>query len=293
MSRQFGMAGVQMAPVPWDVQGSVDKIERLTRRISTLFPWVEMIVFPELAATGLDVFYPPPEGWQYDQVAETVPGPLTERFCRLAQEVHKWLLPGSIYECVGATVYNTALVISPQGKLVTSYRKLFPWRPRENTAAGQEFCVFDVPGAGRFGISICYDMWFPEHARSLAWLGAEVILHPTATYTSDRALEVILSQANAIFNQCYFVDINSCGHSARGFSMVVDPEGRVLQQAGEQEGFLTEVLDLDRVSRAREFGTLALDTLWKQLHNTAVHFPPYGAGFVPSPWMKGKDHGHD
>jgi formamidase len=286
LSRLFGVAGVQMGPVPWDVASSVQRIESLARRVRALFPWVDMIVFPELAPMGLDAANPPPEGWEYGQVAETVPGPLTERFCCLARELDRWLLPGSIYERDGETLYNTALVASPEGELVAHYRKMFPWRPLETTSAGQGFCVFDVPGVGRFGISICYDMWFPEHARSLAWLGAEVVLHPSATYTSDRGLEVVLSQANAIMNQCYLVDVNACGHGARGLSLIVDPEGRVLQQAGEQEGFLTEMLDLDRVSWAREYGTLALNALWRQLRDTPVRFPPYGAGLVPNPWIE-------
>ena len=60
-------------------------------------------------------------------------------------------------------IYNTSVVINPEGEIVTKYSKMFPFRPYEaGIAAGTEFCVFDVPEVGRFGLSICYDIWFPE-----------------------------------------------------------------------------------------------------------------------------------
>jgi Predicted amidohydrolase len=128
---------------------------------------------------------------------------------------------------------------------------------------------------GRFGLCICYDAWFPEVVRTLAWMGAEVILHPTLTATSDRTTELTLSQANAIFNQCYFIDINGIGPWGGGRSLIVDPNGRVLQQAGESNSVMTEMLDLDQVQRTREFGTLGLCQTWKQLKNFPGEFPMY------------------
>ena len=107
-------------------------------------------------------------------------------------------------------------------------------------------------------------------------MGADVILHPTMTPTSDRRLELVLNQANAIFNQCYFVDINGVGPWGGGRSMIVDPDGRVLQTAGERETILTEIIDLDTVKKSREYGTLGLCQLWKQLRDRPVHFPIYG-----------------
>src|SRR3546814_6062722 len=107
-------------------------------------------------------------------------------------------VPGSLYERDCDTVYNTTPVIDPDGKVVARYRKMFPFAPYERgVAPGSEFVVFDVPGAGRFGVSICYDMWFPETTRSLASLGAEVILHPTLTNTIDRDAELAIARARA------------------------------------------------------------------------------------------------
>jgi predicted amidohydrolase len=214
------------------------------------------------------------EPWR--EIAESIPGPISMRFCELARRTQKWIVPGSMYESVGSAIYNTALAISPEGVIVAKYRKMFPWLPHEKeTTPGDQFCVFDVPNVGRFGLCICYDTWFPEFTRTLAWMGADVILHPTLTPTSDRTLELTLNQANAIFNQCYFIDINGLGPWGGGRSLIVDPEGRVLQQAGEHDMILTEILDLDQVRKVREFGTLGLCQTWKQLRDFPGHFPVY------------------
>ena len=276
MSRLFGIAGVQMRVVAWDPDATIDKMAQIISQIGYNFPWVQMVIFHELCISGAVQFdaAPDPEPWQ--QIKQPIPGPFTDRLCDIAQRSQKWLLPGSMYEQAGDKLYNTSMVISPEGKLVAQYRKMFPWYPLEaETSPGTEFCVFDVPQIGRFGLCICYDMWFPEVIRTLAWLGAEVILHPTMTPTSDRDLEIVLSQANAITNQCYFVDINGIGPWGGGRSMIVDPDGRILQQTGTQETILTEILDLDRVTMTREYGTLGMAQTLKQLRDSDVKFPPY------------------
>ena len=118
-------------------------------------------------------------------------------------------------------------------------------------------------------------MWFPEVARNLAWMGAEAVFCPTATYTSDRTQEKILAQANAISNQLYFFNVNGLGIGGIGQSIFIDPEGRVLQTSGEAEVIMTEVIDLDVVSRVREFGTLGTSQVWKDLANFKGEFPIY------------------
>lgn len=284
MSRLFGIAGVQMAVIPWDAQATVRKMGDSVHQISLNFPWVQMIVFHELAVPGLVQFTPTEKPTDWNKNAETIPGPLTDTLCEIARRHRKWLIPGSMYETDGDHLYNTSLVISPQGEIVAKYRKMFPWLPFESgTRAGDEFCVFDVPEVGRFGLCICYDSWFPETVRSLAWMGAEVIIHPTMTPTSDREMELVLNQANAIFNQCYFVDVNGVGPWGGGRSLIVDPDGRVLQKAGERETILTEILDLDNVKKSREYGSLGLCQLWKQLRDYPREFPIYRNSIASGP----------
>jgi formamidase len=279
MSRLLGIAAIQMAPVPYDPEATFVKMETVVAQTSAMLPWVDMFCFPELVLDGLTQFIP---AGGRQRVPQCIPGPMTERLSALAAQYRKWLIPGSMSEADDGAIYNTAVVMSPTGELVARYRKMFPWHPLEVCTPGDSFCVFEVPGVGRFGLCICYDMWFPEVARTLAWMGAEVILHPSLTATSDRTQELVISQANAIFNQCYFVDVNGTGPYGGGRSLIVDPDGRVLQQADQHESVLTEILDLDRVSRAREFGTLGLSQTWKALRDNPVYFPPYAEGLAAS-----------
>jgi len=172
---------------------------------------------------------------------------------------------GSVYERgEQGKVHNTVPVISPGGELVASYRKVFPWQPHESSAPGGEFVTFEIPAVGRIGLAVCYDGNFPETVRQLAWLGAEVVVQPALTTTSDRDAELVLARANAIANQLYVVNLNAAAPAALGRSLIVDPEGLVRLQAGEPEELLTDVLDLDAVTRVRERGTAGVSRIWDQ-----------------------------
>jgi predicted amidohydrolase len=279
MPRLFGIAGVQMSVVPWDAQGTVDKMADIAVNIRNSFPWVQLVLYHELAVPGLVQFVSADSRDAWKQNAQPIPGPLTEQLCALARKTGQWLIPGSMYELDRDRIFNTAIVISPQGEIVAKYRKMFPWLPYESgTTPGEEFCLFDIPDVGRFGLCICYDVWFPEVARNLAWMGAEVILQPTLTPTSDRELELVMCRANAIFNQAYFVSINGIGQWGGGRSLMVNPDGRVLQEAGVNQTILTEIIDLDHVTRTREYGTLGLAQTLKQLRDSNQHFPAYEEG---------------
>ena len=125
-------------------------------------------------------------------------------------------------------------------------------------------------------------MWYPEVSRQLAWMGAEVIIQPTLTPTSDRPLELVMARANALFNQCYFFSIiNGIGEWGGGRSTIIDPDGRILQEVGTSQTFMTEMIDLDHTTRTREFGTLGLGQTLKQLRDSGHTFPVYGNGKLP------------
>lgn len=279
MTRLFGIAGVQMTVSPWDAHATIDKMSDVALNIAKGFPWVNMVVFHELVVPGLVQFKTPEDVDWWKKNAEAIPGPLTERLQTLARKTQQWLIPGSMWELDGDKLFNTALVISPEGEIVAKYRKMFPWLPYEaGTTPGDQFCVFDIPNVGRFGLCICYDMWFPEVSRQLAWMGAEVIIQPTLTPTSDRELELVMARANGLFNQCYFVSVNGIGEWGGGRSTIIDPDGRVLQEASTNQTFITELLDLDRTARTREYGTLGLGQTLKQLRDSGHKFPLYEDG---------------
>ena len=262
----FAIAGIQM-----HVSALHDNIAVMGRRLDLLmarFPWVQMVVFSELAPFG------PLPGH-----AQPMPGPAEAVFCQMAAHHKVWLIPGSMFELVGEHIYNTASVIDPHGQVVGRYRKMFPFRPYENhVEAGKEFLVFDVPEVGRFGISICYDMWFPETSRTLAAMGAEVILHPSMTDTIDREVELSIARATAVTNQCYFFDINGVGDGGVGSSIVVGPSGYVIHAAGGGEETIPVEINLDRVRREREVGIRGLGQPLKSFRDRPVDFPVYQRG---------------
>ncbi len=268
----FSIAAVQVA---WPCADNRDRLEQETAHVLARFPWVQMIVFPELCSFG--------HGRSF---AETMPGPTECRYQALARKHRVWLIPGSLYERAGADIFNTAPVINPQGEVIARYRKIYPFLPYEkDVKPGTEFVVFEVPGAGRFGMSICYDKWFPETTRAMAWKGAEVVLNPTKTDTIDRPQELIISQANAILNQCYFVDVNAAGQLGNGRSIVVGPEGEIIHQSGEVEEQVPFTVDFNRVREVRRAGTLLLGQVLKSFRDAPIEFPCYRGKYEESPAM--------
>jgi formamidase len=287
VSRIIGLAAAQVAPVAGDPEATYAKFAGEVRTLAAIAPAVDLHVFPEYYLTGMGSFGSPMPPDYLASVAQPVPGPLTDRIARLARQTGKWIVPGSFVERDGANLHNTAVAVSPEGEVVARYRKLFPWMPYESSVPGNEHVTFDIPGLGRFGLAICYDGWVPEIMRTLAWMGAEVILQPTYTRTADRPQELVLAQANAISNQVYVVNPNVGRLFGTGRSVVVDPEGRVLAQGGDGEEFLTLFLDLDLVSTVREHGTAGLNALWKQLRDAPPPFPPAVHGYAGGAVMAG------
>jgi len=140
--------------------------------------------------------------------------------------------------------------------------------------------VFDVPDIGRFGVSICYDLWFPETSRTLAWMGAEVILHPTLTSTIDRDVELCMVRAAAATNQCYFFDVNVSGPLGVGQSMLAGPGGEVVYQADRGREIIPLQLDLQYVRDVRANGWQNLGQPLKSFRDSKVQFPPYSEGYA-------------
>jgi len=264
--KAFSIAGVQMRVNA--SSGNVDAMKLKLDILMHIYPWVDMVVFSELCAHGpLTVF------------AQEVPGAFEQEMCAAAARHNIWLLPGSIFEKRDGRIYNTATVIDPEGSVVARYRKMFPFYPYEvGVTAGHEFCVFDVPEVGRFGVSICYDMWFPETTRTLAVMGAEVILHPTLTGTIDRDIELSIARASAAINQCYFFDVNGLDAGGSGRSIVCGPDGRVIYEAQNNEEFFPIELDMERVRRSRELGVLRLGQPLKSFRDHMIDFSIYQPG---------------
>ena len=261
--KPFAIAGIQMK-----VSAIAPNVEMMKIKLDiamNLYPWLDMVVFSELCAFG-------PLLHNVDKN----PGTFESDMQALAKKYGIWLLPGSAFEKKGEEIFNSAVVINPQGEIVTRYSKMFPFYPYEvGVAAGDKFCTFDVPEVGKFGVSICYDMWFPETIRTLAVMGAEVILHPTLTGTIDREIELSIARAMAAVNQCFLFDVNGLDTGGSGLSIVCGPDGRVLYQAGSTEEIFPIELDIARVKRSRELGLLRLGQPLKSFRDQIGVFDIY------------------
>jgi predicted amidohydrolase len=257
----FSIAGLQLA-LPCGDNLTVIGAEII--KTKQRFPWVDMMVLSELATYGPEKKY-----------ACELPSDAENFYCQIAKEYNIWLIPGSLYEQVGDEIYNTTTVINNQGEVVERYRKIYPFSPYEKgISTGKDFVVFDVP-QGRIGVAICYDLWFPEVARQMVSMGAEVLIYPTLTGTIDRSLEIVLAQSTAIANQSYVITINAAGDLGYGQSVIVGPGGDIVYQANTGVEIIPVEVDFSLVKRNRERGLHGLGQPLKSFRDNSIVFPCY------------------
>jgi predicted amidohydrolase len=200
--------------------------------------------------------------------AETLEGETLAAMERLASELQIHLLAGSITEHVPGQNrrYNTSVLFGPDGARLAVYRKIhlfdidLPGRVtiKESDAKlpGSELATAATT-LGTVGLSVCYDVRFPELYRRLVYAGATILTIPSAfTFPTGEAHWETLMRARAIENQCYVLAPAQFGTNVHGFSdygnsMIVDPWGRVLARAGDQEGVLVAPLDMEYLTRVR------------------------------------------
>lgn len=274
MSRLLGIGACQMETTYGDIQTNLDSLSRHIKTVKSYSPWVKLICAPELIIQGA---YP------MEDMAQTIPGQITSFCANLAKEHGIYLVPGSMYEKAEGKIFNTAPVFNPLGELVAVYRKMYPWRPHEKTASGSQTVTFEVQGVGIVGLCICYDLWFPEVIRDLVWKGAEIILIPTLTGTQDRQQELILCQAAAAMNQCYIVSVNGLKPGGKGLSVIVDPEGTIVQRADQLAENMIALLDLQRVTQVREYGTCGVSRALGSYFHESHRFDHQREGYKLSP----------
>jgi formamidase len=282
--RSLLVAGLQTAGIPNDLEATMAEFEQRVHALISRIEGVQLLLAPELHLMALPPVLGEVVGTKDDRAVD-VPGPLTERLGALARETGLWLVPGSVFERADEGIYNTALVLSPEGELVATYRKCFPWQPYETSLPGRSVVSFEIEGVGRLGLAICHDGVFPEVFRQLMWDGAEAILQVSLTGTSDRDAEIVVARANAIVNQVYLINVNAAAPVGNGRSVVINPEGIVWYEAGAAEELVTAVIDFDAVGVVRERGSFGLNRLLEQLdrHGTELDLPMYGGRYRPRP----------
>jgi Predicted amidohydrolase len=197
-------------------------------------------------------------------------GPVQRQLSEWAKEFGIWLVAGSLPTWVSQQnrSHTTSLVFNPQGELTGFYHKLHlfdvdvadargRYRESDTFVAGDDITVVPSPFGG-LGLSICYDVRFPELYHLLRQHGADVLLVPAAfTKVTGQAHWLPLLQARAIENQCYVIAANQCGTHAGnretwGHSVIIDPWGEILAQQGSQPGLIVATFDPQKTEHIRK-----------------------------------------
>jgi predicted amidohydrolase len=199
--------------------------------------------------------------------AEVIPGPTSDRLSALARQHQIHLVAGSFLEQSDEPrSHNTSLLINPQGEVLACYRKIHLFdidipgqvtiKESASMKPGADVVVQETQ-LGTFGLSVCYDLRFPELYRQLAQRGAEVLFVPSAfTFPTGAAHWEPLLRARAIENQCYVIAPNQIGKNVYGFadygnSMIIDPWGKIIARAPDKECIITAEIDRDYLEKVR------------------------------------------
>ena len=261
---KFRVALVQLS-ADADVAANLDRAADLVREAGKSEPC--LVALPE-------VFHYRGPLAGYRESAAPIPGPLTGPFSELARAINTWMLLGSVAETSGdpQRPYNSSVLLDPAGNVAAVYRKrhLFDVAiengPSDHesgrTTPGTENVVALLEGAAedrdvRLGMSVCFDLRFPELYRDLVARGASILAVPANfTEATGRDHWEVLLRARAIENGCFVIAPAQCGSGggvlSHGRSMIVDPWGIVLAQAPDGPGLVMADLDLDRIRAVRQ-----------------------------------------
>jgi predicted amidohydrolase len=238
--------------------------EPVAERVDRVLAWAaevagdhDVVVLPELWSIGAFAIDLMPAH------AQPIDGPLVQSLARISRDTGTWVFGGSFPEwrasADGSVAhFNTQVVLDPSGALAAQYRKvhLFGFNGGETTvmSSGADLAVVDTP-LGPTGLATCYDLRFPELFRRLVAAGAEAFVVPAGWPERRQVHWQVLARARAIENQAYVIACNASGTHAgvpmAGLSMVVDPQGDVVAEAGPGEEVLSVALDPARVAAWR------------------------------------------
>ncbi len=254
------VASIQMGVVEDNKTGAIDQaVERIRQCRGA-----DLIVLPELWNIGFMSFD------QYYPQAEKEDGPTLTAMQSMAREMGSYVHTGSFVLQDGDAYYNASYLLSPQGEILGSYRKihLFAFNSREKQLLSPGDQISVVPTAlGTFGMATCFDLRFPELFRRMVKQGVEVFLICSAWPYPRLEHWQIFNRARAIENQCALISANSVGPNREatlvGHSLIVDAWGTVMAGGGDEEVILRTQVSRDKILDARKrFPGLAGRTEW-------------------------------
>ena len=249
---------MNVAVLQLEVNANQTKDERIAHTVDILEGMYrdnrcpQLVLLPEIWGTGFFNFD------DYYKESEEVKGRTYLTFAPLAQKLGCYILTGSFVEREGSDLYNTSLLIDPEGNIIGRYRKihLFGYKSRETEllTPGRDITVVDTK-FGVWGITTCYDLRFPELYRAMVDRGAEGFLVAAAWPLARLDHWSLLNKSRAIENQCYVISCNCAGSHGGvtfgGHSMVVDPWGVAVASGGDRETVVWASIDLEEVKKCR------------------------------------------
>lgn len=270
---------IQMDARLYDKEYNLARAEKLIREVAGR--GAKIVCTPEAAVQGYArVDLPPGTSADAPQIvaerakilaaAETIPGPATHRFAALAKELGIWIVFG-MDENRGGKLFNTAILMNPQGQIVGTYSKvhLQNWMLASGVNHGDSFPVWEVEIGGvkvKVGIEICYDIQHPEATRELALGGAEIVFNPYCTDDFSRPLLVHLYQTRALENRLFIVRVNYGAPRNTGTSSILDFEGSTQDELDNAEGVLVGDLNLTALRAVRAD--------WNPVYGLPYRYPP-------------------
>jgi predicted amidohydrolase len=255
MKDKIKLALCQISSKREDKEANLQKIEELT--LKAKLQGADLAIFPEMSLTGyvlLDQVY---------ELAETIPGPSVQRVETLAQKTGMHIIFGmpELSEKTRATVYNTAVLIGPKG-FIGKYRKMYlpthsVFEEKRYFRPGYEPAAFETQ-LGNIGLTICYDVFFPEVFRLPRLKGAQLIICISASPAIRKGYFEVLTAARALENTAYLAYVNLAGVEDGlqfwGGSRLVGPTGDVLAKAKyDEEDFLVCEVDFADLRTAETF----------------------------------------
>ncbi len=243
------IAVLQIDSVLGDQQANLQKIDDMLATIKD--PSVRMAVFCEYGLSGYCT--------DLTKIAEPIPGKITDALCEISKKHNIWITGGLPEKVSEGKIANASVMVSPKDGLVAVYRKIHPFgAERDKVVYGSEAVVVDTE-LGKVGMSICYDLVFPEFIRGLRLKGAELIVNSTFWYSdkysgplgwnSDHTLA--MATTRALENKVYVAMACRCGTEytednvirAFGYSGIFDPMGTILARANLGEAVITAEID--------------------------------------------------
>jgi predicted amidohydrolase len=255
MKDKFKLALAQISSKRENKEANLQKMEKLT--LKAKYQGADLVIFPEMSLTGYVVLD------QVYELAETVPGTSTKKIETLAKQTGMHIIFGmpELSEKTQATVFNTAVFVGPKG-LIGKYRKMYlpthsVFEEKRYFRPGYEPAAFQTD-LGNIGLSICYDVFFPEVYRLTRLKGAQLLVCISASPAVRKDYFEILTSARALENTAFLAYVNLAGVEDGlqfwGGSRLVCPTGDVVAKASyDEEDFIVCEVDYSELRTAETF----------------------------------------